>query len=381
MEPLNRRTLLATAASLLITQSASRTFAQLSRPGDVSWLTAVQKPPEAPPQDLRQLPSLLRQPDGTPIQTRSQWLIERERLRKAWLEFLGPMPPEPPAIQLEVLAEDHPQGSLRRRVRYETEPGIFVEAFLLIPDDDVPGKGPDGRRAGLVALHQTSNDTIYEIAGVRGPESQHLGLNLARQGFVVFCPLNFLWHDARDIRDAVAKWQARRPQTRGMHKMLWDAQRGVDALQSLKNLVDPARMGAVGHSLGAKETLYLAAFDERIRASVASEGGIGFDFTNWHDPWYLGDAIRKPDFPLNHHQLLALIAPRACLILGGESGPGAADGDRTWPYIEAALPVYRLFDPPARIGLLNHREGHTISPASLERLTEWLRVYLSPRDA
>ena len=160
-----------------------------------------------------------------------------------------------------------------------------------------------------------------------------------------------------------------------MHKMLWDAMRGVDVLEMLAE-VDSKRIGAVGHSLGAKETLYLAAFDERIAAAVASEGGIGLSFTNWDAPWYLGPAIKAGDFKLDHHQLLALVAPRPFLILAGESGNGAADGDRTWPYVEAALDVYRLYGSSARLGLYNHRQGHTISDATFERLAEWLATYL-----
>ncbi len=343
---------------------------------DVEWLKDLQIPPAIQKTDLPKLTSLLEPREGTRITTVADWLPERRRLRDAWLEFLGPMPTERPKIELETIREDHPEGCVRRLVRYVGEPGIAVEGYLLIPDDDIPGGDSKGRRAGLVALHPTTNDTIHEIAGVKGPEAHHLGLRLARRGFVVFCPLCFLWHDARDIRDAVAKFHARRPTTKGMHKMLYDAQRGVDALESLDSLVDPRRIGALGHSLGAKETLYLAAFDDRIRASVFSEGGIGFPSTNWHDPWYLGPAIRDERFPLNHLQLLALIAPRPFLILGGESGPGAADGDRSWPYIESALPVYELYGSPARIGLLNHHEGHSISDASFARITEWLTTYL-----
>ena len=74
--------------------------------------------------------------------------------------------------------------------------------------------------------------------------------------------------------------------------------------------------------------------------------------------------------------LLALIAPRPFLILGGESGRGAADGDRSWPLIEVALPVWKLYGEPTRIGLLNHRQGHSISPESFERIAEWLETYL-----
>jgi hypothetical protein len=110
---------------------------------------------------------------------------------------------------------------------------------------------------------------------------------------------------------------------------------------------------------------------------VASEGGTTFRSTNWDAPWYLGPQIRDEKFPLNHHQLLGLIAPRPFLILGGESGPGCADGDRSWPLLEAALPAWKLYGGPTRLGLLNHREGHSISPGSYRRIEQWLEAYLA----
>jgi hypothetical protein len=383
LDPLSRRQWLVSAVlagGLGISRRARLSAAwraQAEGAVDVPWLNDVQQPPRTPLADPPKLSDLLH-PSGQPaVETLDVWRRERARLRGEWLEFLGPMPAKRPPVKLTTVSEDHPEGVTRRLVRYEGEPGITVEGYLLIPDRDLPGADERGRRAGLVALHPTTNDTIHEIAGVRGPEEHHVGLRLARRGFVVFCPLCFLWHDCRDIPDAVRKFHDRRPGTKGMAKMLYDAQRGVDVLESLTELVDPARLGAVGHSLGAKETLYLQAFDDRVRAGVFSEGGIGFPSTNWNAPWYLGPAIQEDNFPLNHHQLLALIAPRPFLVLGGETGPGAADGDRSWPYLEAALPVWKLFDGPPRLGLLNHGEGHRISAASFDKLAEWLTTYLA----
>jgi hypothetical protein len=60
------------------------------------------------------------------------------------------------------------------------------------------------------------------------------------------------------------------------------------------------------------------------------------------------------------------------LLVGGES----ADGDKGWPYIEAALPVYRLYEGTPRLGQYNHRQGHAVPPASEERIYEWLETYL-----
>ena len=343
---------------------------------DVTWLPEVQRRPASKASGGEKLSPLLIDGGGRPIEGVEAWRPERERLRKAWLEFLGPMPAQRPQVRREVLSEESVTGGVRILLRYESEEGLPVEGYLLRPGDNVPGRDrTTGKRAALVALHPTTKDTIDEIAGVRGSEDRHLGLNLMRRGFMVFCPRCFLWQSAENYNLAVENFRQRHPNTLGMHKMLWDAMRAVDVLVSLDD-VDPKRIGAVGHSLGAKETLYLASFDERIAAAVASEGGIGLTFTNWDAPWYLGPAIKSPDFKLNHHQLLALIAPRPFLILAGESGPGAADGDRTWPYVETALDVYRLYGSPARLGLYNHREGHTITDATFERLADWLTTYL-----
>lgn len=351
-------------------------FSQSALAGDrsaVKWLAEVQTPPRSiPRKNLGRMEPLLVDAAGKPIRTLEGWKTRRKQIRDSWLRFLGPMPEKRPAIKLEVLRTDRVKKCTRQLVRYEGEPGIEVEGYLLRPIDDA---AQPKKRPGIVALHQTTRNTIDEIAGVKGPEMQHLGLKLAQRGFVVFCPRCFLWQDAKSLNAAVARFKKRHPETLGMHKMLYDAMRGVDVLASLPD-VDANRIGAVGHSLGGKETLYLAAFDERVKAAVASEGGIGFRSTNWDAPWYLGKGIHADDFKLNHHQLLALTAPRALLILGGEKGRGAADGDRTWPFVEAALPVYGLYGRPSRLGLLNHRRGHRIPADVFERLTEWLEVSL-----
>lgn len=340
--------------------------ATVTRGDDVDWLPKVQQPPATVPTVA--LPALL---PADQEWTRETWEQRRVELRQQWLKVLGPMPDRPASTEYQVLRTDTLTGITRQLVEYECEPGLKVQAYLLRPTGDhAPRSLP-----GVVALHPTTDRTIEIIAGVEGPVEKQTGLQLAERGFVVFCPRCFLWQDAPSLPAAVAQHRARHPQTLGMHKMLFDAQRAVDLLAAIPE-VNPQRLGTYGHSLGAKEALYLAAFDERIRACVTSEGGIAFDSTNWDASWYLGPIIHEPGFPHRHHELVALIAPRAFLVMGGETGPGAADGDRSWPYLAAALPVYNLYGKPARLGLLNHNEGHRLSPASLDKLAEWLTVYL-----
>jgi dienelactone hydrolase len=335
------------------------------------FLADVQTPPAIPTDDWP--PSLLGGADGAPIATWQAWLAGRERLRTAWLEFLSPWEVAEPGNQHHILAEQQAAGCRRRLIRYATEPDEEVDAWLLFPTDEAAR--PKRGWPGAVVFHSTTDQTIDEPAGTDPADAVAIGTWLCQRGFVVLCPRCHLWNTSPahrlDLAGAAARLAARHPGARGMRKLLHDGSRAVDMLLAVDD-VDPTAIVAAGHSLGAKETLYLTAFDDRITGAVFSEGGIGLGFSNWHDPWYLGDAIRDPAFRLDHAQLLALTLPRGMLILGGEAGPGAADGDRSWGHVARALEVGRIERDRPRLGLFNHRGGHAIPPAARERLLDWL---------
>ena len=363
-----RRSFLATSAAAWAISAQGNLFAQAEpKKKNVPWLDEIQKAPDPLPPNMPQLSPLLVDDKGQPITTREGWEKKRQTLRQAWLDFLGPLPAERKPPKLEVLEEDTPDGVIRQLVRYETEPGLLVEGYLLRPK---PTAQLALQMPGVVVLHSTVDYTIRQPAGLEGPPEKFFGLKLAQRGCVTFCPRCFLWQGAGDYKKKVADFQQRHSKSKGMAKMLIDAMRGVDVLLTLKE-VDPKRIGAVGHSLGAKEALYLAAFDERVAVTVSSEGGIGIDFSNWDAPWYLSDAVKRDDFRLSHHEVLALVAPRPFLLIGGQS----ADNDRGWAYIQAVLPVYQLyFHQP--VGQFNHRQGHAVPPIAEQRIYEWFSTYL-----
>lgn len=332
-------------------------------------------PPVAVPRGIPGVdpPSLLVRPDGVAIDSWSGWLAERERIRREWLRFLGSWTVDPVGNEVRVSSEETVAGMRRRRVAYPTEPGLETEAWLLEPAD--ASRAPAGGRPAAVVFHSTTDRTIDEVAAPEEDAPAAIGTWLCRRGFVVLCPRCHLWpagpRPRLDLAGSVARLAERHPGARGMRKLLHDACRAVDVLAAVDG-VDAGRIVAAGHSLGAKETLYLAAFDDRVKGAVASEGGIAIPFSNWHDPWYLGAEVREPGFALDHAQLLALALPRGLLVLGGESGPGAADGDRSWPTLARAIEVGRLHDERPRIGLVNHRGGHSLPPAGRRALEDWL---------
>ncbi|MBC7852158.1 MAG: acetylxylan esterase [Pirellulaceae bacterium] len=365
---MDRRTFLASSSASLLASGFCRAKSDDGKTRHVPWLKEIQTPPSKLPADAPKLSDLLTDGSGKKIDSLDGWKSRREELRKWWLEFLGPMPAERKAApKLEVLKEDRPEGIIRQLVQYEVEPGVLTQGYLLKPAKQ------EGKSPGVAAFHSTVNESIRQPAGVEGVPEKAFGLRFARQGRVVFCPRNYLWPDNTHIvaKEEAEKFQKRMPKSKGMAKMLHDALVAVDILSSLPE-VDKERIGAVGHSLGAKETLYLAAFDERVKVTISSEGGIGTKFSNWDALWYLGDSIKGSGFAHEHHELLALAAPRPFLLIGGDS----ADGDRGWPFIEQALQVYQLYGHQSRVGQYNHKQGHAVPPEAEQRIEEWFAAYL-----
>jgi fermentation-respiration switch protein FrsA (DUF1100 family) len=277
-----------------------------------------------------------------------------------------------------VLEHDTNAGVSRQLIRYEVEPGETTEAYLLRP-----AGGAKSRRAGVVVLHSTVDDSIRQPAGLAMHDTAEkaFGLHLAQRGLVALCPRNFLWptNEKINTRQAMQRFAKRHPGVTGMAKMLHDAQVAVDLLAAQDD-VDGDRLAAIGHSLGGKEVLYLAAFDPRIRCAVSSEGGVGMQFSNWDAPWYLGPGMKRGLAGHEHHELLAMAAPRAFLLIGGgtpmdRAAAKGADGDRSWPFITEAMKVYRLFDERPKLGFYNHHQGHSVPTAAAERTYEWLAAY------
>ena len=177
-----------------------------------------------------ELQPLLVDSKGRPVKSLSGWKKQRKVIRKRWLDYLGPLESNPNPPVLKIIKEDHPEGMIRQFVEYEGEPGIMVRGYLLIPENI------NKPLPGVVALHSTSDNQMIYIAGLQEGRLVAFGYKLARQGFVVFCPQCFLWHDneGRDWEQQAAHFIKSHPGSTGMAKMLFDAQRAVDVMSSLR---------------------------------------------------------------------------------------------------------------------------------------------------
>ena len=329
------------------------------------WQALTQKPyAKAVIPDLGLKPLLVK--NGRPFASKEEWAGRRKELAAAWQDRLGPFPKKPASLDVKTEETEKCDGYTRKLVSFLSADGDRLLAYLLIPSDMKAGE----KRPAVVVFHQTTKDTLREPVGLGSKPALALGVHLVKRGYVVLSPQCYIMKGKGPGAQAVAvgkDW----PGLTGMGKMTFDASRCIDFLESLA-FVDAARIGCIGFSLGAKEVLYALAFEPRYQVGVFNEGGIGLRMSNWTDAWYLTPKMKEYIPDLEHHQLIALCAPRPLLILGGDS----ADGDKSWPFVHAALPVYRLFGAEDRVGLINHHAKHSYPQDARRHSYRWLDHWL-----
>ena len=337
---------------------------------------------------------------GRKITTPEQWQSQRNAIRRVLTVFLGEPPNMKAALEARVVEETSRGGHTLRKVVYQTEPGEFVPAYLLIP------KNVNGRAPVVICPHQTTQAGKQEPAGLTGNPQLQMALHLVERGYVTFT-YDALCFGERHVAasghygDAIPFYR-RNPRWSLMGKMVWDVSRAIDYLQTL-SFVDSTRIGSIGHSHGGYTTLMAMAFDERIKVGVSNCGFDTFriDGNTWR--WsratallpLLGYYVTSPhlnmefyravpdsgviDVPFEMHQLLALIAPRPLLLSTSDEDfvfpNGGWSARRALARVEA---VYQLLGQRECVSSHFFSGGHSFPADASTKAYEWLDRWLKP---
>jgi hypothetical protein len=168
-------------------------------------------------------------------------------------------------------------------------------------------------------------------------------------------------------------------------KAIWNHIRAVDLLQSLPQ-VDGARIGALGHSLGGHNAMFVAVFDERIRCVVSNCGFCSFpryfkgNLAGWSHDGYM-PRIRsvyglKPEkVPFDFPEVVAALAPRP-LLASAPLHDDNFDVEGVKECIAAARPVYQLLGAADKLAANYPDCAHDFPPEVREVAYRWLDRWL-----
>ena len=149
----------------------------------------------------------------------------------------------------------------------------------------------------------------------------------------------------------------------------WGVSRLIDGMELVaKDLpIDLKKLAITGCSFAGKMALFAAAFDERIALTIAQESG-GGGAAAWRvsetlgnvetlgktsHEWFMESLFQfsndVPKLPYDHHELMAMVAPRALLVLGNPDYEWLAD-ESGYVSCKAAKRVWETFGIADRFG-------------------------------
>lgn len=332
------------------------------------------------------------------LRSARDWPRRRAEIEARWLGILGKIEPRGAdrkwfgdIRRVRILDIEDFSNYTRIHLELPIEIDFYQPHLLLLPRKQGPGPFP-------AVIAWTSSTPDYRM-----PE-EWWGRWLAERGYAVLTGWSFIrnYRDGSTARrGAVEKLYDRFGHWLPLGKMVHDVRREIDYLRSRKE-VDGRRIGFIGFSLGAKAAVYVGAFLRDIKATVALDPHIAVNGgSNWYAPWYLdwlrpfpdipapGHTVlsmlnpdpKRPGFEHDHHELMALAAPRPFLLIGGsrsEDGGGHSDDLQSWGYFNRAREVYRLLGVPERIEFASTADGHrangpNIDPAWQGFFERWLK--------
>lgn len=210
-------------------------------------------------------------------------------------------------------------------IEYNVEIKERVRSYLLVPKKE-------GIKPAIVAIHQHASDWSIgksEVIGKTNNEMFSYGLDLVKRGYVVIAP-DLLCFESRQGSEKFKKNKEMQRlyerfefckyilngsclQTKYLH----DLSVAIDVLCSLE-YVDKNNIGAIGHSLGGQESIWLSWFDERIKCCISSCGiSCIKDIEDYEVVQNFAFYVPNLNNICDIDEIINEIAPRAILLTNG----------------------------------------------------------------
>lgn len=318
-----------------------------------------------------------------PVRSPEDWDRRVSHIRANMERVMGRLPEKsasPPQVTIgETTRLRH---YTRQHVTFDVESGDRLPGWLLVPH----GASETQRSPAMICLPGSSAPGKDTPAGLSASADRAYAHELAERGYVCLVLDYPLLHTAEYKTDPYALHY-----DSATMKGIVNHRRGVDLLQSLP-YVDAEAVGVIGHSLGGHNAMFLAIFDERVKAIVSSCGFNVFakhnrgDVRAWSSRYYMpriktdyGDDPAK--IPFDFTEVLAALAPRPVFANAPLHDAPDFEVSGVRDCFTAATPVYRnVFDAADRLVARYPDAGHDFPAAERQAAYAFLDRHLRPHD-
>ena len=347
------------------------------------------------------VPDLLTTLDGKKVTDVETWMkVRRPEVLKIIESYMyGRVPDTAPDVVWTAgepttrMSGDIPTISVTATGQFVNKDGTPFRVVPQIPQNSPFGGGLYRSSSGLTVSYTIPANAKGKVPLVRGGNLQQC----IEMGFGI---VNFSG-SAPDVRSEPPSgddWGA-------IRKSAWVISKGLDYLETDSRV--SAQIAVTGHSIGGKQALIAAVFDERVAVCFASCSGLGGAQMARHDWGETIDDVAQlspqnycenmqywvshyDEMPFDAHFLVALVAPRALLITGG-TGDQWSDPVGVFWAGHYASEVYKLFgekgyyntEPPEpdtfigdKLTFYNHVGGHMSTAAENAKYLEMQKKYM-----
>lgn len=342
---------------------------------DSTWKDWLDRTGELPP-DFSRMRSIPFLPDPLvierngktiPVKTKKDWEEKRKWIRAQYAHWVsGVAPPAPKDFQVKVLSERTESGTNIRTVELRFGPGNQARMTVELMIPDVEGPLP-------VFMTQWDHRDYAQIA--------------VRRGYLACV------YAAADSKDDTESYQKLYPDFDWsmLLRRAWGASRAVDFLLTNEK-VNKEQIAIMGLSRNGKQSLWAAAFDERIAAVVDCSSGTG-GIAPWRygDPQFASETLdlvtaynghwfhprlnfffgREDKLPVDQNLLISLIAPRILLhhysIVERGLNPWANE-----QCFESVKSVYRFLGAEENANVYTRYGEHFVNARDVEKCIDYL---------
>lgn len=314
-----------------------------------------------------------------PIQSPADWEKRRTQVVAGFEAAMGKLPSREKLVDLDVTIKESVAETnyTRHTIDFASaaEDADRIPAYLYVPVNLADGE----KRPGVVALHPTHAIGKDVVDGRSERPNRGYAKELANAGYVVIAPDYPSFGQYAGYDFAGDRYKS------GTLKAVWNHMRCVDVLRQRSD-VDGENIGAMGHSLGGHNAIFLGVMDQRVKAVVSSCGWTPFhdykqgNITGWTSDRYM-PALRTefgldPDrVPFDFPELIAALAPRAFFSNSplGDANFDYRGVEKTAP---AARRIYELYKSPDKLRFAypdaKHDFPRVTRQESFRFLAKWL---------